>query len=367
MSETPLPLSASSPNSGDPDALLRLSDAELDLLPYGVICLDATGKILRYNLAEARFARLDREQVLGKGFFTQIAPCTATPEFQGRFLRFIEPGNPAPVERFRYVFDFRFGAQEIEAELVRSSDEDQIFVCINRKRFLPPRSSVPTAVKAPLQRELDPEGERQGVLRDGREQRNLVLSPALFEALWTAWDRATPATYPQLLTDWGFGWGRVAVVDLETDALEASGKLLRELPMAKVAEAIADYVGRQGLGQLTMDFTPSRQGAFLVHIARSPFAGRGGSASRRCELVEGLLRAVMSHLAGKRLVVREACCRAQAHADGLPGASDPLGRSSEPRCSFVVASAGRDAALAQAIDASGGDVASVLRRLAEHA
>lgn len=54
------------------------SAEDLDQHPYGIICLDAGGRILRYNLAEARFARLDRASVLGKRFFGQAAPCTAT-------------------------------------------------------------------------------------------------------------------------------------------------------------------------------------------------------------------------------------------------------------------------------------------------
>lgn len=58
-------LSVSPSSTADLD---NLSDAALDELPYGVICLRRDGTILRYNLAEARLARLDRAVVLGRRF-----------------------------------------------------------------------------------------------------------------------------------------------------------------------------------------------------------------------------------------------------------------------------------------------------------
>ena len=82
MPTDPPPLALSDTNV-DLTNLDRYDDAALDDLPFGVICLDAAGTILRYNLAEARLARLDRSKVLGRGFFRDIAPCTATPEFKG--------------------------------------------------------------------------------------------------------------------------------------------------------------------------------------------------------------------------------------------------------------------------------------------
>lgn len=85
MSESLLPgPSTVDDASVDIFALDGYDDAQLDDLRFGVICLDAQGTILRYNLAEARLARLDRSKVVGRDFFRRIAPCTATPEFEGR-------------------------------------------------------------------------------------------------------------------------------------------------------------------------------------------------------------------------------------------------------------------------------------------
>ena len=104
--------------TADPLEIDRLDDGELDELPFGVICIDRDGTILRYNLAEARLARLDRTTVIGRGFFDEVAPCTDTPAFRGRFDRFAA-GDGAAVQSFRYLFDFKFGAQQVRIEMVR--------------------------------------------------------------------------------------------------------------------------------------------------------------------------------------------------------------------------------------------------------
>ena len=72
----------------DPRTIDDLSDAELDALAFGVIALDEEGTVLRYNLYESRLARLDRNQVVGRNFFDDVAPCTRIEAFQGRFRAF---------------------------------------------------------------------------------------------------------------------------------------------------------------------------------------------------------------------------------------------------------------------------------------
>jgi photoactive yellow protein len=61
-----------------------LTDAELDALPVGAILLDTEGRVLRYNRAEASLARLSPGEVIGRNFFSEVAPCTRVREFQGR-------------------------------------------------------------------------------------------------------------------------------------------------------------------------------------------------------------------------------------------------------------------------------------------
>lgn len=331
----------------DPLRADQRSDDELDQLPFGVICLDAAGRILRYNLAEARFARLDRATVLGKTFFGQVAPCTARPEFEGRFQQFVKPGNTAPTDRWPYVFDFKFGAQQVEVEVARGSKPGRFYLLINRRQFLPVRAEP--FRPAPSQAELAPGEDKAGVARDSREQRSVQISPSFFASMRSTWDKVAPQGWPLFCGEWGHRWGRTAVVDLETEALELD-RTLREMPMKGVIAMTSEYLARQGWGQLGADFTSAKQGAFVLTLQRSALAEAiGFSEVPRCHLFSGFFRALFNHLANKLLVVREVSCSSQGH----------------PRCTFVVASAERRVALDTALAAGDGEVAKVLQRFAE--
>lgn len=332
-----------------PEELERLSPQALDQLPYGVIALGLDGRIVRYNLAESRFARLDRARVLGRPFFGEVAPCTATPEFQGRFQALAAAGAPGQTDRFTYIFDFKFGAQLVDIELVRARTQPWILVLVNRQRFLPQRENLPAGFAAPLQAELEPGAEALGVQREGRQGRRVSVDTSLFGALRAAFDASGPEGYRAFTESWGFQWGRLAVVDLETEASEQLDATLRELPMQAVLERLGAWIERQGLGRLGGDFGPASQGLFLLNLERSALAeGTGLSESPRCGLHEGLYRAVFSHLARKRLAVREVACAAQGHA----------------RCTFAVVAEGKEARLEAAVLEADGDVPALLAALA---
>ena len=325
------------------------TDAELDSLPFGVICLDAGGTILRYNLAEARLARLDRAEVLGRHFFLEVAPCTNVPAFEGRVRTFQSSPGGRATEAFSFLFDFQFGAQEVDIELVRA-DAERTYLLVNRRRFLPPRAGLPEGFAAPLQRELAPHEDEFGVRRDEGEGRVVEVRANFFGSLRTTWSRIAPRGWHLFSREWGLQWGRLAVVDLEVEALEELGKSLRELPVRAVAERFGAYMRRQGWGLFTADFTPSARGAFVVHVERSALAESiGHSDGPRCYLLAGLLCALFNHLAQKLLAVEEVCCRAQ-------GAE---------RCSFIVVGRPRRAALHDAMQQGGGRLDLVLRLLNE--
>jgi photoactive yellow protein len=314
-----------------------LSDAELDALPFGVIALDPQGKVLTYNLAESRLARLDRAQVLGKNFFRRVAPCTATPEFEGRVRAFFSSAQP--LDRFPYLFDFKFGAQQVEVELVRSPANDRVFLLINRKTFAGPRAGLPEGFAAPLQGELAPSEGDLGVLRDDAARRMLFLDTSFVTALHQTWLKVAPKAWPGFNREWGWQWGRHCVVDLEAGLLEERNTTLRELPMREAMELVSKWAGERGLGTLRFDFTPARHGVFGMTLERSAMGEAVGHADgSRCQLVEGLLEAICEHLAHRLLVAREMRCCAMGFG----------------ACTFVVASAQRKAAVEGAI-ASGAE------------
>jgi photoactive yellow protein len=113
------------------EAIFDLSEEQIDELPFGLIAVDPSGTITRYNAYESRLARLEKERVIGRNFFRDVAPCTAVKEFQGRFERFAaEPGDGA--ESFDFTFAFAFGQQFVNITFLRSVKNPDIAILVNR-------------------------------------------------------------------------------------------------------------------------------------------------------------------------------------------------------------------------------------------
>jgi photoactive yellow protein len=101
------------PPNLDPDArssihrvreVEALTRPQLDELPFGVIQVDRDGIVLAYNAIEARLADLDPAKVIGKNFFTEVAPCTNVEEFGQRFRDGIARGKLHDTFPFRFTF-----------------------------------------------------------------------------------------------------------------------------------------------------------------------------------------------------------------------------------------------------------------------
>lgn len=105
---------------------------QLDSLPYGLIVLDADGRVLFYNETESEFAGYDREQVLGKNFFEDVAPCTRVKEFQGRFRDFIA-GKLGAVTFFDFAFHFEAGTQNVVIGLSQGRRKGHYNVMLTRQ------------------------------------------------------------------------------------------------------------------------------------------------------------------------------------------------------------------------------------------
>lgn len=128
------------PNSRDPaaqnpevDAVLEVVDAlspvELDGLPYGVIQLDRTGRILKYNAVESRLASLAQEDAVGKQFFTEIAPCTRVQEFYGRFKEGVI--REVLDTSFKFHFAFKQAPRDVTVRLFFSKRTQTVWVLIS--------------------------------------------------------------------------------------------------------------------------------------------------------------------------------------------------------------------------------------------
>ena len=304
----------SRPATFDPRKVDRMDDAELDEQPFGVVCLDANGTILRYNLAEARLARLDRNDVIGRHFFEEVAPCTRTDEFEGRFREHVATASPG-LTRFGYLFDFKFGAQNVEIELFSVAGTRRHYLLINRLGFAPARADREGRVVAPTQTDLVPVDQEVGVRRDARGQRVFEGGLPLIEGLLKSAERLPAETWNAFAHDWGLQWGRRAIVELETQSLEATELGLRERTVDDAAGAVHDMLRDAGWGELGVDFSSAGRGVVVCRLRHSVFAAASRGPGRRCATVAGLLEASFSHLAGRRLHAAEIACRAEGHGD----------------------------------------------------
>ena len=121
-------------NEAEAEALWRLVDVpfeELDALPFGAIVVDTGGKIVAYNQYEARLVRADRDAVIGKNFFLDVAPCTAVQAFQGRMQQFVKSKDRVS-ERFNYFFPLVSGPIEVTITFIKLRGKNQILIAVER-------------------------------------------------------------------------------------------------------------------------------------------------------------------------------------------------------------------------------------------
>jgi len=112
--------------------IFEMDKTQLDAYPDGVITLDRTGIIKRYNKTEAMLARREAGETMGLNFFTDVAPCTAVKDFKGRFDTFAK-GEGSGVERFDFTFRFAWGRQDVGITMIRRAGVDEINVLVARR------------------------------------------------------------------------------------------------------------------------------------------------------------------------------------------------------------------------------------------
>jgi photoactive yellow protein len=109
------------------DDLANKSPAEFDAMPFGMIRLDRNGVVKTYNEWEANLARRKSQDVLGKNFFTDVAPCTNVASFRGKLDELVASGEKTYI--FDYEFTFPWGTRRVRVRFfIESSDERWVLV-----------------------------------------------------------------------------------------------------------------------------------------------------------------------------------------------------------------------------------------------
>jgi len=112
----------------DLESIDRMSETELDALPFGAIRLDKDGKILSYNATESRLTGRDPKRVIGRNFFREVAPCTNVQAFAGRFREGVAKGDMHVI--FPYRFDFEMAPRDVTVTLFYSRQTETAWVFV---------------------------------------------------------------------------------------------------------------------------------------------------------------------------------------------------------------------------------------------
>ena len=111
-------------------ALADMTKEDLDALAFGAIKLSPEGRILEYNQAEGDITGRDPNAMLGQDFFVEVAPCTQSSEFCGRFKEALDRGSMNVY--FEYVFDHQMQPTKVQVHLYKKRGEEAVWVFVKR-------------------------------------------------------------------------------------------------------------------------------------------------------------------------------------------------------------------------------------------
>ncbi len=112
----------------DLERIDHMKPQELNALPFGAIQLDARGTVLRFNDYEANLTGRKPENVIGRNFFEEVAPCTNVREFAGRFHEGVLKKELHEV--FPYLFDFKMAPRNVTVTLFYNKANDTAWVFV---------------------------------------------------------------------------------------------------------------------------------------------------------------------------------------------------------------------------------------------
>lgn len=112
------------------NVLGKLSNVEIDRLAFGAVQLNADGRILSYNAAEAGITGRSAASVIGKNFFSEVAPCTDSPQFRGVFDAGVAAGNLNTM--FQYVFDYNMAPTKVKIHMKKAISGDTFWILVKR-------------------------------------------------------------------------------------------------------------------------------------------------------------------------------------------------------------------------------------------
>jgi len=112
------------------DNLVAQDPSRLERLPFGAVMVDVSGKILKYNSAEGQITGRKPEDVIGKNFFKDVAPCTQGHQFQGKFTEGVAKGSVDTL--FEYTFDHNMAPAKVRVHMKSNAAANGIWIFVKR-------------------------------------------------------------------------------------------------------------------------------------------------------------------------------------------------------------------------------------------
>ena len=112
------------------NVMTKLSSAQIDGLAFGAIQLDRKGTVLTYNMTESAITGRRPEDVLGRNFFDEIAPCCNKAGFRGVFDAGVARGDLSAT--FDYTFDYRMNPTQVRVQMKKALVGDTYWVFVKR-------------------------------------------------------------------------------------------------------------------------------------------------------------------------------------------------------------------------------------------
>ena len=168
------------------ELLPRIPESVKNGLPFGIVKMDLVGTILEYNMAEGELTGVDPKWAVGKNFFDDVAMCTKTQAFYGRFVEGVKKGFLNVV--FEYVFDHQKNATKVKIHMFTMPDsrgKKTVMLLVKRSNQPLVIDAIPEVVSTTL---TQPNHESPAFAGGAQSVQDAV------NAVMTAMNQATPAS-----------------------------------------------------------------------------------------------------------------------------------------------------------------------------
>jgi photoactive yellow protein len=110
------------------DWLEAAAPIDLDALHFGLIAMAQDGTVEHYNAWEGQLSGLTPERVVGRQFFTSVAPCTNNFMVAHRFET-----EPEIDDEIDYVFTFRLAPTRVHLRLLKRPGSRRMYMAVEHR------------------------------------------------------------------------------------------------------------------------------------------------------------------------------------------------------------------------------------------